>query len=89
MKILENELKEKIKEFNEKDIYIELKNAIDYHFIIKNAKILISREKLFITDERDENLIIELYYLDDVKINLHTNSVYLYMSNDLEIVLDY
>lgn len=82
-----DKIKEKIQEYQNKDVYIELENAISYHFLICNAKLLVSQEMLFITDEKKENFLLELHSLEDVDIN--NNTIYLEMSNDLKITLDY
>lgn len=80
-------LKEKIAEFENQNVYIELEQAIQYHITIYNSKILISNEKLIISDGQVQDFIIELHYLDDIEIN--DNTVYLDMSNDIRITLDY
>lgn len=69
------ELKQKMIDFEDEDVYIELENAIQYHTTIKNAKIIVSDEKLIISDEKEKDFIIELHYLCDVEIN--DNTVYL------------
>lgn len=88
---MENEIVEKLKqkmtEFEDEDVYIELENAIQYHTIIKNAKIIVSDEKLIISDEKEKDFIIELHYLCNVEIN--DNTVYLELTNDIRITLDH
>lgn len=80
-------LKEKFAEFENQNVYIELEQAIQYHITIYNSKILISNEKLIVSDGQAQDFIIELHYLDDIEIN--DNTVYLDMSNDIRITLDY
>lgn len=77
----------KIKEFQNQDIYIELGGAIQYNFLIRNAKILVSKQKIFITNEKEQDFIIELYYLKNIVIEEYT--IYLQMLNDIKIMLDY
>lgn len=81
------ELKQKMIDFEDEDVYIELENAIQYHTTIKNAKIIVSDEKLIISNEKEKDFIIELHYLYDVEIN--ENTVYLEMTNDIRITLDH
>ena len=80
-------LKEKIKEFENQDVFIKLENAIQYHTTINNAKIIVSDEKLIISDEQVQDFIIELHYLE--KLEEDGNTIYLNMSNELRITLDY
>lgn len=82
-----NELRIKLKEFENEDIYVEIKGAIEFHTTVKSAKILISNQKIFITNEKEQDFIIELYYLDNIEIE--ENAIYLQMQNDIEIMLDY
>ena len=79
-------LKEKMKEFENQDIFIKLENAIQYHTTINNAKIIVSDEKLIISDEKEQDFIVELHYLDEIEEN--GNTIYLEMSNDLKITLE-
>ena len=81
------EFKKKIAEYEGKDVYIELEDAIQYYTTIHNAKIIVSNEKLIISNEKEIDLIIELHYLDDIEIN--ENTVYLEMTNDIRITLDH
>lgn len=81
------ELKQKITEFADNDVYIELENSIQYYITIRNAKIIVSDEKLIISDGRQQDFIVELHYLDDLEIN--ENTVYLEMTNDIKITLDH
>lgn len=80
-------LKNKIKEFENKDIYVEIEGALQFYITIKNAKILISNQKIFITNEKEQDFIIELYYLDCVEIE--ENTIIIKMLNDIKITLDY
>ena len=80
-------LKEKMKEFENQDIFIKLENAIQYHTTINNAKIIVSDEKLIVSDEQEQDFIIELHYLEELEEN--ENTIYLVMSNDLTITLEY
>ena len=80
-------LKEKMKEFENQDVFIKLENAIQYHTTINNAKIIVSDEKLIISDEKEQDFIVELHYLDEIEEN--GNTIYLVMSNDLTITLEY
>ena len=80
-------LKEKMKEFENQDIFIKLENAIQYHTTINNANIIVSDEKLIVSDEQEQDFIIELHYLEELEEN--ENTIYLVMSNDLTITLEY
>ena len=80
-------IKEKIKELENKDIYIELEQSIQYHTTINNASIIVSDEKLIISDRKEQDFIVELQYLDEVEEN--ENTKYLNMSNELRITIDY
>lgn len=81
------ELKQKMIDFQNEDVYIELENAIQYHTTIKNAKIIVSDEKLIISNEKEKDFIIELHYLYDIEIS--DNTVYLELTNDIRITLDH
>lgn len=80
-------LKEKITEFENQDVFIELQEALQYHFTIYKAKIIASNEKLVISDEKEKDFIIELQYLEDIEIE--GNTIDLEMSNNIKITLDY
>lgn len=80
-------LKEKIKELENQAIYIELEQSIQYHTTINNASIIVSDEKLIISDRKEQDFIVELQYLDEVEEN--ENTTYLNMSNELRITIDY
>ena len=88
---MENEIVEKLKqkmtEFEDEDVYIELENSMQYHTTIKNAKIIVSDEKLIISNEKEKDFIIELHYLYDIEIS--DNTVYLELTNDIRITLDH
>lgn len=80
-------LKEKMKEFESKDIFIKIEGAIQYYTTIYNAKIIISQQKLIISDQKEQDFIIELFYLENVKIE--GNAVCMELSNDINIILDW
>lgn len=82
-----DKLKNEIKKFENQNIYIELEDSLQYHTTIHNAKILVSNEKLFITNEKEQDFIVELHYLDSVDIS-DENTIYLQMANSLKITLD-
>ena len=81
-----DELKQKMTEFEDEDVYIELENAIQYYTTIHNAQIIVSDEKLIISNKKEKDFILELHYLDNIEIN--ENTVYLEMSNNIKITLD-
>ena len=76
-----------MKEFENQDVFIKLENAIQYHTTINNAKIIVSDEKLIISDEKEQDFIVELHYLEEIAEN--GNTIYLELSNDLKITLEY
>lgn len=80
-------LKEKMKEFENQDIFIKLENAIQYHTTINNANIIVSDEKLIVSDKQEQDFIIELHYLEELEED--RNTIYIEMSNDLTITLEY
>ena len=80
-------LKKLITDLENEDIYIEIENALIYHTTILNAKIIVSNERMIISDGEKQDFIIELHYLDYIDIN--ENTVYLNMTNDIRITLDY
>ena len=59
-------LKNKLISFK-KDVYIEISNSLQFHTTIENAQIIVSNEKLFITDGEEKDFIIELHYLDSIE----------------------
>ena len=80
-------LKELLTDFENDAVYIELENALIYHTTILNSKIIVSNERLIISDGNKQDFIVELHYLDNVDIN--GNTIYLEMSNDIKITLDH
>lgn len=80
-------LKNKITEFKGQDVFIALQQSIQYHTTIYKAKVIISNEKLIISDEENQDFIIELHFLE--KVNIDGNIIDLEMSNDIKITLDY
>ncbi len=80
-------LKKLITDFQDEAIYIELENALIYHTTILNSKIIVSDERLFISDGNKQDFIVELHYLDSIDTN--GNTIYLEMSNDIRITLDH
>lgn len=80
-------LRNKILELQEQDVFIKIENAIQYYTTIKSAQIIISDQKLIISDSKQQDLIVELYYVEDVKVD--GNTIFLELSNDLNITLDY
>lgn len=80
-------LKEKIKKLENQDVCIELEQSIQYHTTINKAKIIVSDEKLIISDEKEQDFIVELHYLEEIAEN--GNTIYLELSNDLKITLEY
>lgn len=80
-------LRDKIAEYQNQDVFVKLENSVQFYTTICNAQIIISDQKLVISDSKQQDFIIELYYLEDVKIE--GNSIYLGLSNDLNITLDY
>lgn len=80
-------LKTKILEYQGQDVFVKLENAIQFYTTIYNAQVIISDQKLIISDQKQQDFIVELFYIEDVKID--GNSIYLELSNDLNITLDY
>lgn len=80
-------IKEKIKEYKGEDLYVEFSGAINYYFVIHESNLLVSNEFLVISDGKQENLYIEMCYIDDVKIN--DNCMVLETSNEITIKFDY
>lgn len=80
-------IRNKLKEFENEDVYVEIEGALQYHITINNAKVLISNQKIFITNEKEQDFIIELYYLDYA--NIENNTIIMEMLNDIKITLDY
>lgn len=86
-KELIEKLRDKIIEYQNQDVFVKLENSIQFYTTICNAQIIISDQKLILSDSKQQDFIIELYYLEDIKIE--GNSIYLGLSNDLNITLDY
>lgn len=80
-------LRDKIAEYQNQDVFVKLENSIQFYTTICNAQIIISDQKLVISDQKKQDFIVELFYIEDVKIE--GNSIYLQLSNDLNIILDY
>lgn len=80
-------LKKLITDFENEAVYIELENAITYHTTILNSKIIVSNERLIISDGEKQDFIVELHYLDSIEVN--ENTIYLDMSNDIKVTLDH
>ena len=79
-------LKNKLISFKDKDVYIEISNSIHFHTTIENAQIIVSNQKLFITDGKEKDFIIELHYLDSLEED--GNTTYLKLYNEIRITLD-
>lgn len=69
-------IKDKVEEFQNCEVYVEFENAIQYNTTIKNCKIIVSDQKLILSDEKNKDLIIELYYIS----NPHTADSYFSLS---------
>lgn len=80
-------LKNKITEYENQDIFIKIEKSIQYHTTIYNAKIIVSDQKLIISDGKEQDFIVELFYLDNVKTE--DNEILLELANDINISLDY
>lgn len=79
-------LKNKLISFRDKDVYIEISNSIQFHTTIENAQIIVSNQKLFITDGKEKDFIIGLHYLDNLEED--GNITYLNLYNEIRITLD-
>lgn len=86
-KELIEKLRDKIIEYQGQDVFVKLENSVQFYTTICNAQIIISDQKLVISDQKKQDFIVELFYIEDVKIE--GNSIYLQLSNDLNIILDY
>ena len=80
-------LKKLIPDFETDAVYIELENALIYNTTILNSKIIVSNERLIISDGNKQDFIVELHFLDNVEVN--ENTIYLNMTNDIRITLDH
>lgn len=79
-------LKEKIKGFENKDVYVEFQNAIEYHTTIYKAKILASDEMLILSNGKKVSIQIDLTYLENIK-NIG-DTIIIELWNELTIILD-
>lgn len=86
-KDLIEKLRSNITEFEGKDVFVKFQNSLQYHTTITSAQVIISNQKLILSDQKHQDFILELFYLEDVKIE--DNSIYLELSNDLDIELIY
>lgn len=86
-KDLIEKLRNKITELEGKDVFVKIENSLQYYTTICNAQVIISSQKLIISDSKQQDFIVELYYLEDVRID--GNTIFLELSNDLDITLDY
>ena len=80
-------LRDKIAEYQNQDVFVKLENSIQFYTTICNAQVIVSDQKLVISDQKKQDFIVELFYIEDIKIE--GNSIYLQLSNDLNITLDY
>lgn len=78
-------IKNKIEEFQNSEVYVEIENAIQYQTTIKNCKIIVSDQKLILSDEEKKDLIIELYYI--TKLEVYESTIKMVMENDLTITI--
>jgi len=77
-------IKNKVEEFQNCEVYVEFENAIQYNTTIKNCKIIVSDQKLILSDEKNKDLIIELYYISELEV--HESTIKMIMENDLTII---
>ena len=82
-----DKIRKYFKELNDDNIFVSVEGALKFHMIINNAKVLVGNEEIFITDEEDNSLLLELHYLENVDIE--ENIMCLEMYNDLIITFDY
>lgn len=78
-------IKNKIEEFQDSEVYVEFENAIQYQTTIKNCKIIVSDQKLILSDEEKKDLIIELYYISELEV--YESTIKMIMENDLTITI--
>lgn len=78
-------IKNKIEEFQNSEVYVEIENAIQYQTTIKNCKIIVSDQKLILSDEEKKDLIIELYYITELEV--YESTIKMVMENDLTITI--
>lgn len=69
-------------EFNEK-----WNGAIRYNFIIHKVKSIVNNEFLVITDGKENNLYLEMHYINNVEID--DRCMILEMENEIIIKIDY
>ena len=69
-------------EFNEK-----WNGAIRYNFIIHEVKSIVNNEFLVITDGKENNLYLEMHYINNVEID--DRCMTLDMENEITIKIDY
>lgn len=79
-------LKIKLMSFRDKDVYIEISNSLQFHTTIEKAQIIVSNEKIFITDGKEKDFIIELHYLDSLEEDGNITILNLY--NEIKVTLD-
>lgn len=78
-------IKTKVEEFQNSEVYVEFENAIQYNTTIKNCKIIVSDQKLILSNEENKDLIIELYYISDLEI--YESTIKMVMENDITITI--
>lgn len=78
-------IKSKVEEFQNSEVYVEIENAIQYQTTIKNCKIIVSDQKLILSDEEKKDLIIELYYISELEV--FESTIKMVMENDLTITI--
>jgi hypothetical protein len=79
-------LKNKIMDFQGQDVFVAIQQAIQYNTTIYKAKVIVSNERLIISDGENQDFIVELQYLENVDIE--GNTIDLEMSNCIKISLD-
>ena len=72
-------LKNKIMDFQGQDVFVAIQQAIQYNTTIYKAKVIVSNERLIISDGENQ-------YLENVDIE--GNTIDLEMSNCIKISLD-
>ena len=79
-------LKNKIMDFQGQDVFVAIQQAIQYKTTIYKAKVIMSNERLIISDGENQDFIVELQYLENVDVEGDT--IDLEMSNCIKISLD-
>lgn len=79
------QLKENIKSLEGQNVLITIDGAIQYHTIINQAKIIASDERLVMSDQHQQDIIIDLMYLEEIEVS--ENRIEMIMSNAIEISL--